>query len=56
MDPQQAFAAIRTKPNGPIKKFELLKIFGKMLKDSGITGPRTLSCEEPSSRGPPCWR
>jgi hypothetical protein len=46
MTPQQTFEAIRAKPNGPIKKFELLKVFGKALKDSGVADPRTLSCDE----------
>jgi hypothetical protein len=46
MTMQQTFETIRAKPNGPIKKFELLKLFGKTLKANGIEDPRALSCAE----------
>jgi hypothetical protein len=46
MNPQETFKAIRTKDNGPIKKFELIKMFGGVLKEAGVADPRTLSCEE----------
>ena len=46
MTMQQTFETIRVKPNGPIKKFELLKLFGKTLKANGIEDPRALSCAE----------
>jgi hypothetical protein len=46
MNPQETFKAIRTKDNGPIKEFELIKMFGGVLKEAGVADPRTLSCEE----------
>lgn len=48
MDIQQneAFEAIRRKPSGPAKQFELVKLFGGMLKRFGVADPSCLSCVE----------
>jgi hypothetical protein len=46
MNPQETFETIRSKTNGPIKKFELIKAFGGALKASGVSDPRALSCDE----------
>ena len=46
MDIKTTFETIRAQPDGPVKKFELLKVFGKALRESGVADPRTLSCEE----------
>ena len=46
MNPRETFEAIRSKADGPVKKFELIKIFGGVLKESGVADPRTLSCDE----------
>jgi hypothetical protein len=46
MDIKTTFETIRSQPDGPVKKFELLKVFGKALRESGVADSRTLSCEE----------
>jgi hypothetical protein len=46
MNPRETFEALRSKADGPVKKFELIKIFGRALKESGVADPRTLSCNE----------
>jgi hypothetical protein len=46
MDIKTSFETIHAQPDGPVKKFELLKVFGKALRESGVADPRTLSCEE----------
>jgi hypothetical protein len=46
MQAREAFESIRVKKDGPIKKFELLKLFGRALKESGIADPRTMSCAD----------
>lgn len=46
MNPRETFETLRSKADGPVKKFELIKIFGGVLKESGVADPRTLSCDE----------
>jgi hypothetical protein len=50
MDIKATFETIRSQPDGPVKKFELLKVFGKALRESGVADPRVLSCEEIESK------
>lgn len=45
MTPRDTFNAIKAKEDGPIKKFELIKIFGKALRQDGC-GPDKMSCAE----------
>jgi hypothetical protein len=47
---RETFEAIRSRADGPIKKFELIKIFGGALKASGVADPRALSCKELESK------
>jgi hypothetical protein len=44
MDIKTTFETIRAQADGPVKKFELLKVFGTALKEFGVADPRTLSC------------
>jgi hypothetical protein len=47
MDVHEAFDAIRRKPSSPAKQFELVKVFGGMLKKfGGVADPKCLSCVE----------
>jgi hypothetical protein len=46
MDIKTTFEMIRAQPDGPVKKFELLKVFGTALRESGVADPGTLSCKE----------
>jgi hypothetical protein len=44
--PAEVFDAIKSKKDGPIKKFELIKAFGSALRQSGSPDPRKMSCAE----------
>jgi len=46
MDIKTSFEMIRAQPDGPVKKFELLKVFLTALKESGVADPGTLSCKD----------
>ena len=50
MDVHEAFEAIRRKPSGAAKQFELVKVFGGMLKKFGVADPECLSCVELETR------
>ena len=41
----ETFAEIASQKDGPIKKFQLIKIFGSALRQSGLD-PRKMSCAE----------
>lgn len=43
MNAPHALAAIRAQPEGPIRKFQLIKTFGPALRQAGID-PRQMSC------------
>jgi hypothetical protein len=45
-DSVAAFLDLRQQPNGPTKKFALLKLFGEDLKEGGFTDARNMSCAE----------
>jgi hypothetical protein len=44
--PIEIFDAIKSKKDGPIKKFELIKAFGSALRQSGSPDPKIMSCAE----------
>ena len=44
--PAEVFHAIKSKKDGPIKKFELIKAFGSALRQSGSPDPKIMSCAE----------
>jgi hypothetical protein len=44
--PNEIFEAIKSKDDGPIKKFELIKAFGAPLRQSGFLDPETMCCAE----------
>ena len=44
-DARVVLERLKPKPDGPVKKFELVKVFGKALPDHGID-PYKLSCAE----------
>jgi hypothetical protein len=46
LTPIQVFEAIKSKKDGPIKKFELIKAFGSAIRDTGVSNPAALSCSE----------
>jgi hypothetical protein len=46
MDIKTTFETIRSQHDGPVKKFELLRVFGTALKESGVADPGTLSCKD----------
>jgi hypothetical protein len=48
--PLQVFDALKSKKDGPIKKFELIKAFGSALRQSGSPDPKTMSCAELESQ------
>ena len=41
-----AFDATSAKKDGPIKKFELLKQFGPILRRDGVADIQAMSCEQ----------
>jgi hypothetical protein len=45
-DPVAAFLHVRQQPNGPTKKFALLKLFGEDLKEAGFGDTHNMSCAE----------
>jgi hypothetical protein len=45
MDYVETFAEIASQKDGPIKKFQLIKIFGSALRQSG-SEPAQMSCAE----------
>jgi hypothetical protein len=53
---RETFEVLRAKKDGPVKKFELLKLFGRALKDAGVEDPRTLSCAEIEAKIAELWK
>jgi hypothetical protein len=46
MTPQQAFDELSKQPNGPAKKFYLVKKFGPALREMGHTNLAELGCDQ----------
>jgi hypothetical protein len=45
----ETFAQIATQKDGPIKKFQLIKLFGAAIRQGGVE-PKEMSCTELEAR------
>lgn len=46
MTDRDVFNQIRQQRSATVRKFQLLKVFGKAIKDYGIDEPQVMSCAE----------